>query len=187
MTFKYCTVLVFFLFHLSMSRAQEVMLPEVLDADKILFDGKLHRFLSVQEFGAHFQQADSTRLMMELEPCSYVFEYPDGSKDADDEYWYKDGSRFERSKEKLAVDEFRFTKDHFILYDGLRLDSSTTLAELRKHFPNAVYAMGEIEVYGEGKLQLIIFREDDENLSDGHIRLFLKDGKLSFIHWWFPC
>ena len=187
MNFKHCLFFVFALVQIAVSRAQDVLLPEVMDANKILIDGKLPRFFSVQEFQAHFQQADSIALLMDLQPCSYVFEYEDGSKDADDEYWYKDGSRFERSKDKLVVDEFRFTKGHYIVYDGLKLDSSTTLAELKEHFPNAVAAMGEIEVYGEGKLQFILFREDDENLSDGHIRLFLKDGKLVFIHWWFPC
>ncbi|MCL7987071.1 hypothetical protein M8998_03845 [Sphingobacterium sp. lm-10] len=181
------TVLLVVLLQLSITHAQETMLPEVLDVAHIRFDGKLARFFSVSEFEAHYQQADSTALLIDLQPCSYVFEYADGSKDADDEYWYKDGSRFERSQEKLAVDEFRFTNDHFILYTDLRLDASTTLADLAIHFPNAVQAMGELDVQGEGKMQMLIFREDEENISDGHIRLFLKDGKLSFIHWWFPC
>jgi len=171
----------------SFSCAQQPPLPEVLDVKSILFDGILPRFFSVQQFENHFQEVDSTVLLIDLQPCSYVFEYEDGSKDADDEYWYKDGSRFERSKEKLAVDTYRFTKDHFMLYEGIRLDASTTFAELAKHFPIAASAVRELEVDGEGILQVITFREDSENLSDGQIHLFLKDGKLSFIHWWFPC
>lgn len=185
--YKYLLFIAFTFLEIQISWAQDTSQPEVMDAKKILFDGKLPRFFSVQEFKTHFQKPDSTALLIDIQPCSYIFEYEDGSKDADDEYWYKDGSRFERSKDKLAVDEFRFIKDRFILYKDLKLDSSTTVNDLKNHFPNAVKAIGELTVQKEGKLQVIILHEDHQNLSDGQIRLFLKEGKLYFIHWWFPC
>ncbi len=185
MRFLYFLFLAFV--QISISNAQEFAQFEVMDANKIRFDGKLARFFTVQEFEKTFGKTDSTALLMDIQPCNYIFEYEDGSKDADDEYWYKDGSRFERSKDRLAVDEFRFSSGHFILYDNVKLDASTTTADLAKLFPNATKAIDDIDVHGEGILQLIILREDDQNFSDGHICLFVKDGKLYFMHWWFPC
>lgn len=185
--FKYLLFVTITLIEIQLSWGQNAMQPEVMDSNKMLFDNKLTRFFSVKEFEAHFKKADSTVLLINIQPCSYIFEYEDGSKDVDDEYWYKDGSRFERSKDKLAVDEFRFTNGHSIQYNNFNLNSTTTIAELNKHFPNAVKAIDELDVQGEGKLQVITLREDHANISDGQIRLFLKEGKLYFIHWWFPC
>ncbi|WP_155845735.1 hypothetical protein [Chryseobacterium gregarium] len=63
----------------------------------------------------------------------------------------------------------------------------TTITDLQKIFPNAVRDIGNMDVYGEGKLQVIQLREDQNNISDGHINTFLKNGKLYFMHWWFHC
>ena len=105
----------------------------------------------------------------------------------DDKYYYKDGSRFENSKNEFAVDEFRFSKNNYILYKGKKLSSQTTITELKKLFPNAMNDIGTIDVYNEGKLQVIQLREDEHNISDGHIKIFIKNGKLYNMHWWFPC
>lgn len=160
---------------------------EVFDVDKMLFNGKLSRYFSLKEFELFFEKADSIKLMSEEEPCAYIFENPDGSKDQDDKYLYKNGSRFENNKDKVAVDEFRFTKKNYLKYNNVILNSRTTIKDLRKLFPNAVNAIDTLDVYGEGKLQVIQLREDKDNISDGHIKVFLKNGKLYFMHWWFPC
>lgn len=89
-------------------------------------------------------------------------------------------------KRKLML-EFRFYKNSFLNYKGIILNSETTTEDLRKLFPNAVNEMGTLNVYGEGKLQVIELREDSNNISDGHIKVFIKNGKLYFMHWWFPC
>lgn len=160
---------------------------EVFDANKMLFNGKMGRYFSLKEFELFFGKADSTKLMNEEEPCAYIFENPDGSKDLEDKYLYKNGSRFENNKDKVAIDEFRFTKKNYLKYNNVILNSHTTIKDLRKLFPNAVNAIDSLDVYGEGKLQVIQLREDKDNISDGHIKVFLKNGKLYFIHWWFPC
>ncbi|KDN54070.1 hypothetical protein [Flavobacterium seoulense] len=160
---------------------------EVFDANKMLFNGKVSRYFSLKEFEIFFDKADSTKLMSEEEPCAYIFENPDGSKDLEDKYLYKNGSRFENSKDKVAVDEFRFTKNNYLKYNNVILNSDTTINDLRKLFPNAVNTIHTLDVYGEGKLQVIQLREDKDNISDGHIKVFLKNGKLYFMHWWFPC
>jgi len=160
---------------------------EVMKEEDILFNGKFKRYFSLTEFVNVFGKADSIKLMSELEPCSYIFENEDGSKDIDDKYLYKDGSRYENNKEKVAVDEFRFTKNNFITYRGKKLNSSTTINDLKKLFPNAIKNIKTIDVHGEENLQVIQLREDENNVSDGHINMFMRSGKLYFIHWWFPC
>jgi hypothetical protein len=160
---------------------------EVMEEEDILFNGKLKRYFTLKEFETVFGKPDSIKLMSEEEPCSYIFENEDGSKNMEDKYLYKNGSRFENTKEKVAVDEFRFVKNNFILFRGIKLNSSTSINELHKIFPNAMKGMRTIDVYGEGKLQVIRLREDENNVSDGHINLFIKNDKLYFMHWWFPC
>jgi hypothetical protein len=160
---------------------------EVMLETDILFNGKLNRYFTLNEFQKVFGKADSIKLMSEEEPCNYIFENEDGSKDMDDKYLYKDGSRFENTKQKVAIDEFRFTKDNFIIFKEKKLNSTTTIIELQKLFPNATKNIGILDVYGEGELQVIQLREDQNNISDGHIKIFIKNGKLYFMHWWFPC
>ena len=160
---------------------------EVFDVDKMLFNGKSKRYFSLQEFETNFGKIDSTKLMSEEQPCSYIFENKDGSKDMEDKYLYKDSSRFENNKDQVAIDEFRFNNNNFLKYDTTILNSSTTTDDLKLLFPNAVRKMETLDVLGEGKLQVIQLREDNNTISDGHINLFLKNGKLYYMHWWFPC
>ncbi len=160
---------------------------EVMLEKDILFNGKLTRFFDIKEFENVFGKPDSLVLMSKEEPCSYVFENSDGSKDENDKYIYKKGSRFENSKNQVAVDEFRFIDGNFIIYKGIKLSADTTIDDLKKLFPYAIENMNKIDVYNEGELDYINLREDAENISDGHINIFFKNGKLYFIHWWFPC
>ncbi len=160
---------------------------EVMSEDDIYFNGKLKRYFTLTEFQNVFGKTDSIKLMSEVEPCNYIFDNEDGSKDMEDKYFYKDGSRFENTNQKVAVDEFRFTKDNYILFKGIELNSRTTIIDLRKLFPDATKNIGTLDVYEEGKLQVIQLREDENNVSDGHIKIFIKNGKLYFMHWWFPC
>jgi hypothetical protein len=160
---------------------------EVMLETDIFFKGKLNRYFTLNEFQKVFGKTDSIKLMSQESPCNCIFENEDGSKDVNDKYFYKEGSRFENSKEKMAVDEFRFSKNNFILYKGINLNSSTTLADLEILFPKAIKNLQTIIVFDEGELQVIKLREDENNISDGHLKLFIKDGKLYFMHWWFPC
>lgn len=163
-------------------------LNEVMSEKDILFNGKLRRYFTVKEFEKIFGKADSIKLLAEEEPCTYIFDTEPPTDNVDDnKYFYKDGSRFENFKEKVAVDEFRFLKNNFILFNGKKLSASTTVSELQKIFPNAVRDMGITDINGERELQVITLREDENNVSDGHINIFLKNGKLHSMQWWFPC
>lgn len=160
---------------------------EVMNEKDILFNGKLTRFFNIHEFEDVFGKPDSLVLMSKEEPCNYIFENEDGSKNLEDKYIYKEGSKFENSKNKVAVDEFRFTNTNYINYKGLVMNSNTTKNDLKKYFPYAIENIMTLDVYGEGKLEVILLREDIENNSEGHIKVFFKNDKLYFMHWWFPC
>lgn len=157
---------------------------EVFDASKILFNGKNKRFFSLKEFEKNFGKADSIQPMSNEAPCSYIFDNDYGK---DDKYIFKNGSRFENSNDSVAVNEYRFLKGNFIIYKGLKIDSETTIDDLKKIFPNAVKNIQDDEHYNEKKLQSIILREDPKWISDGHIRIFFKENNIYSIWWWFPC
>lgn len=147
---------------------------EVMLEQDILFNGKLKRYFTLKEFENTFGKADSIKLMSEEEPCAYIFDNEDGSKDLQDKYYYKGGSRFENSNDKMAVDEFRFSKNKYILYKGIKMNSSTTLVDLEMLFPKAIKNIQTMSVFNEGELQVIQLREDENKISDGHIKYSLK-------------
>lgn len=167
--------------------AQNGLLSEVFDVNEMTFNGKVKRFFSLSEFEKYFGKSDSIHLLIDEQPCSYIFENEDATKDAEDKYLYKAGSRFENSGDKVAIDVFRFTGENYIQYKNVKLNRFTKLRKLRKLFPNAVHQIEEIDVQGEGRLQILQLREDADNFSDGHINVFLKNGRLYYMHWWFPC
>jgi len=154
---------------------------DVMKEADIRFNGRLKRFFTMAEFEKVFGKPDSIQLLKDEAPCVTIF----GTEAPDDKYLYKDGSRFETSKGRLAVDEFWFKNGNFITYKGIRIDANTTMNEIKKLFPTAVN--GRMNIDKEGKLWVIQLREDTDGTSDGHIKLFFRNGKVSFLHWWFPC
>ncbi|WP_157799090.1 hypothetical protein [Mucilaginibacter auburnensis] len=160
---------------------------EVMAEKDILFNGKLKRYFTLNEFTSVLGKPDSSKLLSDIEPCTNIFQEADGSVDPEAKYLYKNGSRFEGSQRKVAIDEIRFGKGDFLVFKNHTLNKNTTMADLRRIFPNAAKHIGIMDVAGEGKLQVLQLREDDDNVSDGHINLFIKNGKLYFMHWWFPC
>jgi hypothetical protein len=155
--------------------------------EDLSFNGILGRFFKINEFENVFGKPDSIVLVSKIELCSYIFENEDGSKDLRDKFFYKDGSRFENSKNEIAVDEFRFTKNNFIKFKNIILNSETTKEDLKKYFPYAMKHIKNIDVQNDGKMEVIQLREDKQNKSEGHIILFIKYNKLQYMHWWFPC
>lgn len=162
-------------------------LNEVMDARYIRLNGKLERYFSRKEFSSVLGEPDSAKLLSEEEPCTNNFVEADGSVDPQAKYLFKNGSKYENVKNKVAIEEISFAHGDFITYRGVTLNGQTTLTDLQKLFPNAVKNVGMMDVYGEGQLQVIQLREDKNNVSDGHINIFLKNGRLYIMHWWFPC
>jgi len=172
---------------ISGNKAKRDTAIEVLDEKEIRFNGRLKRYFSYSEFRSVLGEPDSTKLLSDEEPCTNIFQEADGSVDPDARYLYKNGSRFECSRGKVAVDEVRFSDGDFIVFHKVTLNKHTTLAELKNLFPNATEHMGDMDVAGEGVVQVIQLREDKDNISDGHVNIFVKNGKLYSLHWWFPC
>lgn len=154
---------------------------DVMQVKDIRFNGKLKRFFTLKEFEQVFGRPDSIRLLKDEEPCVTVF----GTEAPEDKYLYKNGSRFENNKDSIAVDEFWFQQGNFITYKGIRIDAETTMEDIQKLFPTAVKGMLGLDK--EGKLWVVKLREDDNGLSDGHIKLFFKNNMVYFMHWWLPC
>lgn len=152
----------------------------MLESD-IRFNGQLKRFFTMAEFEKVFGKPDSIQLLKDETPCTTIFE----TEAPDDKYLYKDGSRFETSKDRVAVDEFWFHNGNFITYKGTRIDANTTMNDIKQLFPTAVNERMGMDK--EGKIWVIQLKEDREGISDGHIKLFFKNGKVDFMHWWFPC
>jgi hypothetical protein len=160
---------------------------DVMLVNDILFNGKLKRYFTLKEFEITFGKPDSTKLLNEVQPCNIIFENSTGEIDQDDSYLYKNGSSFQKNGENLAVEEYRFLNGNYITYRGHRIDSETTKNDLKKIFPKAFRSISQDQHYEEKNLESIILREDKEGISDGHIRIFFKRGKIYSIWWWFPC
>ncbi|WP_129714817.1 hypothetical protein [Pedobacter sp. SYP-B3415] len=169
------------------SKQQTDTVPEVMDVKDIRFNGKLGRYFSSREFKSVLGAPDSTRLLSDEEPCVTIFQEPDGSVHPKARYLYKNGSRFETSRGKVAIDHVSFEKGDFIIFKNVRLDKHTTLVTLATIFPNATRKIAPIHVSGEGMLRVFQLIEDESHISDGHVEVFIKDGKLYSLHWWFPC
>lgn len=162
-------------------------LNEVMDAKDIRLNGKLERYFILEQFKTLIGKPDSTRLLSADEPCTTIFEGLDGAVDPQAKYLYKNGSRYENTGNKVAIDKISFTHGDFITFRNKTLNGSTTLDDLRKLFPNAVKHINVMNVHLEGKLQAFYLREDKDNISDGHIIVFIKNSKLYALDWWFPC
>lgn len=156
---------------------------DVMLAEDIRFNGKTERIFNLKDFEKVFGKPDSIKMMADEQPCSYIFE--EGT--VNDKYLYKNGSCFENSEEKVGVNEFRFFNGNYILYKGIRIDSKTTLEDIKKIFPNSVQNIDHLERFGTGELPVIRLREDKEGISDGHINMYFKNDKVYSISWWFPC
>lgn len=154
---------------------------DAMQEKDIRFNGKLKRFFTLKEFEQVFGRLDSTRLLKDEAPCVTIF----GTEAPEDRYLYKNGSRFETSKDSVAVDEFWFKDGNYITYKGTRIDAGTTMEDIEKLFPNAV--KGRLGMDKEGKLWVVKLREDDNGSSYGHIKLFFKNNRVYFMHWWLPC
>ena len=154
---------------------------DLMQEKDIRFNGKLKRFFTLNEFEQVFGRPDSTRLLKDEAPCITVF----GTEAPEDSYLYKNGSRFETSKDSVAVDEFWFKGGNFITYKGIRIDAGTTMEDIQKLFPTAV--KGRLGLDKEGKLWVVKLWEDNNGFSDGHIKLFFKNNRVYFMHWWLPC
>jgi hypothetical protein len=154
---------------------------DVMQADDIKFNGKLKRFFTMADFETVFGKPDSIKHLKDEAPCITIFD----TEASDDKYLYKSASRFETSGDSVAVDEFWFLNGNFITYKGIRIDEGTTMDDLQRLFPTAIKC--RLGMDKEGKLWVIQMKDDKKGTSDGHIKIFFKNGRVYFMHWWSPC
>lgn len=154
---------------------------DVMLQDDIRFNGKLKRFFTLSDFEKVFGKPDSIKLLKDEGPCITIFD----TEAPDDKYLFKSGSRFETSKDRVAVDDFWFLDGNYITYKGIRIDSNTTIAEITRLFPTAVKK--KLGSNKEGIGWIIKLKEDKEDISDGRISIFFKNDKIRSIEWWLPC
>lgn len=157
---------------------------EVMKESEILFNGKLGKYFSYSDFKKHFGLPDSIVKLIDRDPCTYIFQ-SEKSPTKDNEFLYKDGSTFERYKQEIGIEEFCFRKSNFITYQGIRVDSSTTLDEMEKLFPIAVKNISPSPYFDQPDVQVVKLQE--EFLSDGFIEFYFKNKRAYSINWWFPC
>ncbi|SMP07661.1 hypothetical protein SAMN06264346_101677 [Chryseobacterium profundimaris] len=160
---------------------------EVMNDKDILYNGKFKRYFSINRFYSLLGQPDSIKFLIDENPCTSIFEEPEGTPAAEEKYLYKNGTRFENSGEKVAIDKVCFHNGNFILFKNIVLNKRTSLAQLKKLFPNALKRSRIIEIADIGKLQVIELREDEDNVSDGLVKIYIYKGRLYSLHWWFPC
>ncbi|PRD54744.1 hypothetical protein C5749_15030 [Sphingobacterium gobiense] len=151
---------------------------DVMLEKDIRFNGKLKRFFTLAEFEKVYGQPDSVRLLKDEAPCVTIF----ATEAPEDKYLYKNGSRFESSKDSVAVDEYWFLNGNFITYKGIKIDEGTTIDDIQQLFPAAV--RGRLALDKEGELWVVKLKSD---ATYGHIKLFFKNDKVYFMHWWLPC
>jgi len=66
--------------------------------------------------------------------------------DPQTKYLYKNGSHFECSRGKLAIDEIKFANGDFIIYPNHKFDRNTTIVDLQALFPNAAKQIESVDV-----------------------------------------
>ena len=157
---------------------------EVMKQSEILFNGKLGKYFSYSDFKKHFGLADSTKKLIDVEPCTYIFQSEEQPTN-DNQFLFKDGSTFERYKQEIGIEEFCFRNSNFMTYKGLRIDSTTTLDEMEKLFPIAVKNILPSPYSDQPDMQRIKLQE--EFPSDGFIEFYFKNKRAYSINWWFPC
>ncbi|MFM1998455.1 MAG: hypothetical protein RL204_402 [Bacteroidota bacterium] len=157
---------------------------EVMKQSEILFNGKLSKYFSYSDFKKHFGLADSTKKLIDVDPCTYIFQSEEQPTN-DNQFLYKDGSTFESYKQEIGIEVFCFRKSNFITYQGIRIDSTTTLDEMEKLFPVAVKNILPSPYSDQPHMQFIQLNE--EFPSDGLIEFYFKNKRAYSIHWWFPC
>jgi hypothetical protein len=155
---------------------------EYLDPRSIRINGKFPLSTTVSNINGLLGKADSILSIDWAETC------PSDFRDEDSKIAYYGGYQFEQFGDSLDLQsvDFRIGKDTFLQSNNLKLNSSTTVEELKQHFPNAVKDAHKMDVSGIGEVDVIAL-PPSEALSDGQWLLMFQDGKLIRIDDWFPC
>ncbi|MCC9168845.1 hypothetical protein [Pontibacter harenae] len=155
---------------------------EHLDWQSLRINGKFPLATTVNNIDGLLGKPDSVNTIDWAETCSSNF------RSEDSKLAYYGGYRFEQFEDSLdfrSVD-FRKNKELFLQSKDFKLNSSTTLDEVRKRFPNTATNIDKMNVYEVGEVEAIAL-PPSKALYEGHWLLMFQNGKLIRIDDWFPC
>jgi hypothetical protein len=162
--------------------AATVQNTEYLDWRNFRINGKYPLITTVNNINSLLGKPDSVTTINWTETCSSDF------RSKNSKLAYYDGYHFEQFGDSLDFQsvDFSIKKDLFLQSNDLKLNSSTTLEEIRKRFPQAAKNIDKMNVYEVGEVETIVL-PPSKALSDGLWLLMFQNGKLIRIDNWFPC
>ncbi|PRY08985.1 hypothetical protein CLV24_11936 [Pontibacter ummariensis] len=155
---------------------------EYLDWKSVRINGKFPLTTTVQNINGLLGKPDSVNSINWDETCSSDF------RSEESKLAYYSGYHFEQFGDSLDFQsvDFRKSKGLFLHSNDLKLNSSTTLEEIKTRFPNAAKDIEKMDVYEIGEVDAIAL-PPSKGLSDGHWLLMFQNGKLIRTDDWFPC
>jgi hypothetical protein len=156
---------------------------EYLDWGSILINGKSPLAASVKNIEDILGRADSVVSINWMETCSSRYVSED-SRNA-----YFGGVQFEKFGDSLDFMHVNFSKDHsvFLQSGNLKLNHTSTLEEVEKHFPKAVKNIRKNLYHIDGKETDAVSLPPSKEFSDAQWILMFQQGRLIRIDLWFPC
>ncbi|MBL3657617.1 hypothetical protein [Fulvivirga sediminis] len=144
----------------SFTQLPDKLLPKGIETDELLINGKLKAVTSLDQFIDVLGKPDSIRyyniiegynevgditrqqkdgVLYVIENVDQILEYGDGGWIYDDlrvHFYYKAGIEYEELEGEVSFSNIDFTKNNnFLLYNGFKIDSSTSFIEIAKLFP----------------------------------------------------
>ena len=155
---------------------------EYLDWRSVRINAKVPLATTVQNFERILGKADSVNSINWEVTCSSTF------RSEDSKLAYYRGYEFEHFGDSLYFQSVTFgqNKDLFLQSNDIKLNSSTTMEEVKKLFPNAAKNVSKMDVYKIGEVDAIALPRS-KTLSDRHWLLMFQTGKLIRIDDWSPC
>jgi hypothetical protein len=154
---------------------------ETIDWESLRINGKLPLLTKVSSVHRLLGKADSVT-QHHPEACPSFFNTDDSRLS------YYDGYHFEQSGDSIVFIhvDFRENKNAFLQNNDMKLNSATTLEELKRRFPNAVKGIKEVDFYDMENVDYIRLRHANP-VVDGSWLLLIQDRKLIMVKEVSPC
>ena len=159
---------------------------EYLDADSLRVLDTLAIVTTRSAIEDVWGLVDSTVVYDQSERCTnYFYSYCRESY----EYAHWQETEVELCDERaiFKVLSFESNPDLFVTYPGgFQLSAKTTPADVDDFFPGTADRLREVGVHGRGSYDRITLAAEPPPAESAWM-LFFEDGRLAFMHYWFPC
>lgn len=162
-----------------------VQITEFMDPGKMRINGKLPLMTSIIKLEAISGKPDSVTKITDWDGICQS-----GIRDENSVFRHYKGSAFESYNDSVSTNtiDVREGSKLFIQYGNIRLDSKTTLLQLKKIFPKSCADISEVTTNGFiGKLEMIGLAQDPDPTFESQWILLFQHGKLVRIDYWLPC